>query len=52
MRQPLLPDHGTSALIRFADWQRHGKISGRQRDWQVRDLAALRELARGAERGF
>lgn len=36
----------------FADWQRHGKISGRQRDWQVRDPAALRELARGAERGF
>lgn len=36
----------------FADWQRQGKISGRQRDWQVRDLGALRELARGAERAF
>lgn len=36
----------------LADWQRHGKISGRQRDWQLHDLDALRQLSRGAERGL
>jgi len=36
----------------FAEWQRHGKISGRQRDWQLCDLSALRGLACGAERSF
>jgi CRP-like cAMP-binding protein len=36
----------------FADWQRQGRISGRQRDWQLHDLEALRQLSRGAERGL
>lgn len=36
----------------FADWQRQGRISGRHRQWCLQDLQGLRELARGAERGF